>query len=891
MNAVNLAATKRKLSILPSRIFAIGFAFGALASQGQNRVPLEAFDLPDDLEVSLWATSPLLYNPTNIDVDHRGRIWVAEGVNYRKFRNKASRAHPVGDRIMILEDTDGDGQADSSKVFWQDSSLVAPLGVAIIDNTILVSQPPSLIAITDVNRNDKFDDEDTKEILLTGFEGLDHDHSLHSVTVGPNGQYYFNTGNAGNADVESLDLRLYTGTWYLDRTDRAKVSSDGHQYVGGVAMRMNPDGTGLAVIGHNFRNSYEQTITSFGDVFQNDNDDPPAARTTWLMEYGNLGFTSEDGLRSWRTERRPDQSTAEAEWRQGDPGTIPAGDVYGGGAPTGITYYEGTALGEEYNGMLLSCEPTRNVVFGYKPRPQSAGFALERFNFFGSNPTDKFYGADFAQTNARNSEARFQFRPSDIAIGTDGAIYVADWFDTRVGGHGAYDEKGVGSIYRITRKGEEMKAPKIGYSTTKGLIEAFKNPSHNVRGSAFYGLREKGASAVSAVAKLMDDDNLYVQARAVFLLPHLGQRGVKLAEERLKHTDPQMRIAAFRALRSTGSNHMSHATILARDSSPAVRREVALALRDVPLGEMRETLLDIVDGYDGKDRWYLEAIGTSVALEEAQAYAYLKSKRAGDPSDWDAKFANIAWRLHPESAVNDMKAYAMDTSKPVSFRVDMLTAIAYVQSEKGARAMVDIAKNAEGAEVTTRARWFIENRDKSYWRQYNLMEEFGGRSVGLVDAIVPSFPEAKQELTLEEVLSYEPDVGRGKRVLSQCYMCHKLDNQGIEFGPDLTAYAKGNPTEILIKAIIDPSADISHGFESVRVITKDNKTIEGFVISEGNPLVLRVFGGADMAIDQDQIAKLEDLHRSFMPSAASLDISAEHVMNLVAYLKSLQHIK
>ena len=61
---------------------------------------------------------------------------------------------------------------------------------------------------------------------------------------------------------------------------------------------------------------------------------------------------------------------------------------------------------------------------------------------------------------------------------------------------------------------------------------------------------------------------------------------------------------------------------------------------------MRETLLDIVEGYDGKDRWYLEAIGTSVALEEAQAYAYLKSKRrGGDPSDWDAKFANIAWAL------------------------------------------------------------------------------------------------------------------------------------------------------------------------------------------------------------------------------------------------------
>lgn len=860
---------------------------GMTGGYAAESVPVDAFDLPEDLEVTLWASSPLFYNPTNIDVDHKGRIWVAEGVNYRKFRNKTSRTHPVGDRIMILEDTDGDGKADSSKVFWQDSSLVAPLGVAVIDNKVIISQPPSLIAITDVNRNDKFDDGDTKEILLTGFEGLDHDHSLHSVTVGPNGQYYFNSGNAGHADVKSPDLHLFTGSSYLNRTDRAKPSSDGHQYVGGTAMRMNPDGTGLAVIGHNFRNSYEQTITSYGDVFHNDNDDPPAARTTWLMEYGNLGFSSFDGLRTWRSEQRPDQLTAQAEWRQGDPGTIPAGDVYGGGAPTGITYYEGNALGAEYNGMLLTCEPTRNVIFGYKPQPMQAGFELERFEFFGSNPTGKFYGADFSQSQARNREARFQFRPSDIAVGTDGALYVSDWYDTRVGGHGAYDELGVGSIYRIAPKGKELKAPKVDFSTTKGLIEAFKNPSHNVRGAAFYGLKEKGSTTVSAVAKLLNDDNKYVQARAVFLLPHLGPKGVAAVEERLKANDPQMRIAAFRALRSTGSNYMAHATTLAKDSSPAVRREVALALRDVPFGEMKETLLDIVDGYDGTDRWYLEAIGTSVALDEAKAYAYLKNKRGQNPANWSKAFADIAWRLHPESAVEDMKTYAMDTSKDTHLRVNMLTAIAYVQSEKGARAMVDIVKNAEGAEVTTRARWFVENRDKSYWRQFNLMEEIGGQHAAIIDSIVPAFPKAPTETTLEEVLSYTPDASRGKRALSQCFMCHKFGDQGINFGPDLTAFAQGNPSETLIQAIIDPSADISHGFEGVQVKTKDNKTIQGFVISEGNPLVLRVFGGADVAIDQDKIASREDLHYSFMPSAASLDISAENVANMVAYLKSL----
>ncbi len=61
---------------------------------------------------------------------------------------------------------------------------------------------------------------------------------------------------------------------------------------------MNPDGTNAEIIGHNYRNSYEQSVTSLGDVFQNDNDDPPACRVSWVMEYANFGFSSNDGQRS-----------------------------------------------------------------------------------------------------------------------------------------------------------------------------------------------------------------------------------------------------------------------------------------------------------------------------------------------------------------------------------------------------------------------------------------------------------------------------------------------------------------------------------------------------------------------------------------------------------------
>ena len=98
--------------------------------------------LPDDLEATLWAESPQFFNPTNMDVDARGRIWVTEALNYRLFRNDPDKFknHEDGDRVVILEDKDGDGVAETSKVFVQDSDLTAPLGISVIGNKVIVSQ-------------------------------------------------------------------------------------------------------------------------------------------------------------------------------------------------------------------------------------------------------------------------------------------------------------------------------------------------------------------------------------------------------------------------------------------------------------------------------------------------------------------------------------------------------------------------------------------------------------------------------------------------------------------------------------------------------------------------------------------------------------------------------
>src|SRR5258708_6936841 len=109
-------------------------------------VPANLFAVPDGLEVTVWATTPLLHNPTNIDIDKDGRVWVAEGVNYR---SKANR-QPDGDKIVVLEDSTGAGKADKSSVFVQDPDLIAPLGVAVPGNKVAVSQRRYVLQSTDV---------------------------------------------------------------------------------------------------------------------------------------------------------------------------------------------------------------------------------------------------------------------------------------------------------------------------------------------------------------------------------------------------------------------------------------------------------------------------------------------------------------------------------------------------------------------------------------------------------------------------------------------------------------------------------------------------------------------------------------------------------------------
>ncbi|MBI24281.1 MAG: dehydrogenase [Roseibacillus sp.] len=852
-------------------------------------VPTDRFTLPDDLEVTIWAHTPLFYNPVNMDFDAQGRLWLIEGMNYSpNFRQR-----PAGDRVMVIEDTNHDGRADHSHMFVQEERFQTTMGLAVVGNRIFVSQPPAMLAFTDVDGDAKFDPEiDKREEFLTGFHGHDHGHGLYANVAGPDGRFYFSAGNYSGGAVTDRSGRVFRiGSFYFDLKTRGKKSDDGHVYVGGVAYRIDPDGTNLAVVGHNMRNPVGLTISSFGDMFNNDNDDPPNCRTTWLMEYGNLGYASNDGARTWRADQRPGQPSQVAHWRQEDPGIIPAGDVYGGGAPTDIAFYENGALPAKYRGLVLSCEAGRNVVFGYLPKPVGAGFTMNRFDFFTSNPNKVFEGSDFVRGKNRGkaSDLSRYFRPSDVTVGPDGAIYVADWFDSRVGGHYWNDRGARGTIYRISAKGAKLSVPVMDLKTVAGQIKALGNPTMNVRHLGFSALKAAGDQAVPALKKLLEHENPYVRVRPVWLLAHSPQGRVEL-EEILKDPDPQMRLTALRALRAAGQPFLNAAATLASDPSPAVRREVALAMRNLSFEESKDILLEIATTCDGQDRWLLEAFGTGCTGKQSAIFRYLVTGMNIKGSDWPDGFAHLAWRLHVPEAVAALKERALNKDLSETRRKLAIDTLAFIPERSAGEAMMDIVAQTSGKLGDT-AHWWINNRNTSIWRDHKLATQ-----KPVPPPVAIPFPKidparATKLPAAGEIAARSGDAKRGRELFfgkAACHACHKAQQEGHDLGPDLTSVAKLFDKKVIIESILDPSAGIALGYDATLITTKDKKSVTGYVLSTGDPLLLKDLTGNRLSIKASNIASTTKLKTSIMPTASAMGLNAQDLADVVEFLISIR---
>tara|TARA_R110002073_G_scaffold5624_25_gene34703 strand:- start:1348 stop:4626 length:3279 start_codon:yes stop_codon:yes gene_type:complete len=1001
--------------------FLVYTAKPALPTKGRNEAAgshevadaLDGLDVGDGLAAMLFAAEPQLLSPSNIDIDHRGRVWVCEIVNYRRHQGKRAE----GDRILILEDSDGDGQADTETVFYQGTDIDSPHGVCVLGDKVIVSAGDKVWLFTDSDGDDKPDD---KQVLFSGISGTQHDHGIHAFTFGPDGKLYFNFGNAGN-QIKDKD-----GNPIIDAAGN-EVAAKRQPYQEGMVFRCNLDGSDFETLGWNFRNNWMVTVDSYGSIWQSDNDDDgnKAVRINYVMEFGNYGYKDEKTGAGWRSSRTGMSSAIpEQHWHLNDPGVVPNLLLTGAGSPTGITVYEGDLL-PMFRGDLIHCDAGPNVCRGYLLENDGTGYKAEIRDVL-TGTRDKW------------------FRPSDVKVAPDGSLMIADWYDPGVGGHGMGDLDR-GRLFRIVPSDHNGKyqTPKFDFTSVDGAIEGLKNPNYAVRAMAWQSLHKRGADAESALAKLASSKNPIYRARAFWLLGKIDGRGKKTVSAAIADDDPNIRIVGVRLARQLNLDVSHYVPRLIKDESPQVRRELLVALRHTDSAQKANWWAELALQHDGHDRWYLEALGLASDTDADACFAAWL-ERVGD--DWNSPAGrDIVWRSRsalapaylakllqdPATSEADQARYlrAMDfheaTEKEESLKRLVTSAassavaagnqkdklvveavlrlgdfdfegsgpakhsvLRYLRAQPGTDVYFDLLSRFKFNEMADDLVEFsLAHHDQtsgvraaeilfSMDRQSLLLDAMQSNDIkqrvaavtlvghagrnqavslllplvtadGLPNEVrvaalegISRRPNGRKKLldlvvtrklpndlkfaaanvllsTEEEVIRNEAakylelpatadsqplpplatlvkrrgDVAAGAEVFRKtgtCINCHKVNGEGKEVGPDLSEIGSKLSREAMYVSILDPSAAVSHNFETYSLLTDDGSAITGLLVSDtAESVTLRNAEGIDQTVSKEEIEIFQKQSKSLMPQDLQRLMTANQLVNLVEYTLTL----
>lgn len=644
-------------------------AFPAAAQRTAEESMASMF-VAEGYELSLFAAEPELVNPTSIDVDAQGRVWVTEAVNYRIFKHVTAR--PEGDRIRVLEDTDGDGRCDKATTFYQDPSLQAPMGIAVLGDRVYVCQSPDLFYLEDTDGDGA---ADKKTVILTGFGGVDHDHAIHGVQFGADGYLYMTVGDAGMDVTDKSGNRIVAA-----KTPEAP-------YKAAVVLRCDLEGNRLELLADGMRNPYEPTVDSAGNVYVSDNDDDgnEQTRVNYVMEGGHYGYYPRP-----RGDRRLD----EVHWSSDQPGVVPTMIKTGFGSPCGMIAYEGDLM-PSLRGTLIHAEAGPRVIRSYRPIADGAGYRAH-LEILVANEGDSW------------------FRPVDVAAAPDGSIMIADWTDPGVGGHNMGDISR-GRIYRLAPRMHRWRVPPLDLESDAGLAAAFGSPNQARRYLGYRGMEARVAQGESRLLTGIHRRGFQghnTRARAMWLLARDGENGRRLLEAALTSDIPEERIQAVRILGRERPEWLREFRSVIDEGDAPLRRQALTELARYRDEEWaRAWATDLALAFDGSDRFYREAAGIALKGHEAEAFAAVDDAHP----EWNEIKAGLAIQLHPEAA----RAAAEDAAKSRRTAPDLhmaaLKALDAIGGEASGKVIVAHAAGDDDPAVRTYALHLLARDEGGVW--------------------------------------------------------------------------------------------------------------------------------------------------------------------------------
>jgi len=830
-----------------SILFASALVAAPLPSPLTPADALKAFVAAPGLRVELVAAEPLLASPCAIAFDAKGRLFVAENRGYPIGPKEGEKPAGV---IALLEDTDKDGRMDKRTVFAD--GLTFPNGVLPWGGGLIVTCAPDVLFLKD---NDGDGVADERKVLLTGFATTGSTQlRVNAPTIGPDGLIYLAAGLSGGT---------VTCPEHPERPP-LKMTSD---------IRFHPKTLEVELV--DGKSQYGMSFDVFGNRFICMNRVPVqhvAFQSKWLKRNPRLAFSE--------TVQDCNERNAFNGINGGHDGVrlfpissnITTADGHAGSfsAACGVKVWQGNSLlTPECAAAVFSCDPTGNLVHADRLTAKGATFVASPL----------YPGREFLASRDD------WFRPVFLAKGPEGAMYVADMY-RKVIEHPDY-------LSEEVRKHTEFETGK-----TMGRIwrvRADKEPDpKSVALAAFSSLSD---SVFAKIIRAGDDDSATG-------IQHLAQAAWSYAEDKWMRNgvlsgiggrEPvflQALLAAMPADAKVGAGMAEVLAYLGGSMTKPTELEVA--------GAAPEALrLALLSGYLTSRKPVGLPASFQSLLDASPEVATDKSKNLEARSVAVKLMARLPW----ERSGQALLTLALDEAAPELATAALKAVVAYPKEEisasllagwsryaparrdavlgnllgvpfhvKGVLAAVEAKRLPASAFTGVRRRQVLAAKDPA-------VKALAERLL-----TVSARPEALAQAS--QALALQPKPAEGRAVFNAvCASCHRLDREGHAVGPDLFDIRRQTKENILFH-IVNPDAEIAPAFTAYLAEAKDGRILSGILVGDTpTSITLRGPLGVEASLLRADLAKLESLSGSLMPTGLEAGLSKQQLADLLAYLK------